>query len=62
MHREVLRAFKFALDPTPSQVAALAQHAGAARWAFNYALAEKVAAHVTACRWLSRRRATPWCS
>ncbi|MFD5412441.1 RNA-guided endonuclease InsQ/TnpB family protein [Streptomyces nojiriensis] len=45
MHREVLRAFKFALNPTPSQVAVLAQHAGAARWAFNYALAEKVAAH-----------------
>ncbi|GGR63994.1 RNA-guided endonuclease InsQ/TnpB family protein [Streptomyces roseolus] len=45
MEREVLRAFKFALDPTPAQAAALARHAGAARWAFNYALAVKVSAH-----------------
>ncbi|MEU9983729.1 RNA-guided endonuclease TnpB family protein [Streptomyces sp. NPDC050856] len=45
MEQEVLRAFKFALDPTPSQAEVLARHAGAARWAFNYALAAKVSAH-----------------
>ncbi|MFD8789446.1 RNA-guided endonuclease InsQ/TnpB family protein [Streptomyces vinaceus] len=45
MEREVLRAFKFALDPTTAQAEALARHTGAARWAFNYALAAKVAAH-----------------
>lgn len=42
---EVLRAFKFCLDPSPSQREALSRHAGAARWAFNHALAAKVAAH-----------------
>ena len=45
MPTEVLRAFKFTLDPTPAQAEALARHAGAARWAFNHALAAKVAAH-----------------
>ncbi|MFF6794336.1 RNA-guided endonuclease InsQ/TnpB family protein [Streptomyces filamentosus] len=45
MEQEVLRAFKFALDPTPTQAAALSRHAGAARWAFNYAVAVKVSAH-----------------
>ncbi|MFI1184144.1 helix-turn-helix domain-containing protein [Streptomyces sp. NPDC020799] len=42
---EVLRAFRFTLDPTSAQVAALARHAGAARWAFNHALGMKMAAH-----------------
>ncbi|MFJ3673816.1 RNA-guided endonuclease InsQ/TnpB family protein [Streptomyces sp. NPDC090106] len=45
MEQEVLRAFKFTLDPTPAQVEALSRHAGAARWAFNHALGVKVAAH-----------------
>ncbi|WP_432038699.1 RNA-guided endonuclease InsQ/TnpB family protein [Streptomyces cucumeris] len=45
MRKEVLRAFKFALDPTSAQVQALTRHAGAARWAFNHALGMKVAAH-----------------
>lgn len=40
-----LRAFRFVLDPTDSQVEALRQHAGAARWAFNHALSAKVEAH-----------------
>lgn len=40
----ILRAFKYALDPTPAQIADLNRHAGAARWAFNHALAAKVAA------------------
>lgn len=41
----VLRAYRFALDPNREQLVKLAQHAGAARWAFNYALAAKMAAH-----------------
>lgn len=45
MEQEILRAFKFALDPTPVQAEALARHVGAARWAFNHALAAKVSAH-----------------
>ncbi|MER7877659.1 helix-turn-helix domain-containing protein [Streptomyces solisilvae] len=45
MRQEVLRAFKFALDPTRTQVEAFTRHAGAARWAFNHALGMKVAAH-----------------
>lgn len=42
---EVLRAYRVALEPTATQEADLARHAGAARWAFNHALAVKVAAH-----------------
>jgi len=34
----VNQAYRFALDPTPAQVAALASHAGASRKAFNWAL------------------------
>ncbi len=34
-----LLAYRFALDPTPSQVRALRSHAGAARVAFNWGLA-----------------------
>lgn len=45
MRVEVLRAFRFVLDPTGEQIAALSRHAGAARWAFNHALAAKVGAH-----------------
>ncbi|WP_445520977.1 RNA-guided endonuclease TnpB family protein [Streptomyces sp. NEAU-174] len=45
MRHEILRAFKFALDPVPAQVEAFARHVGAARWAFNHALGMKVAAH-----------------
>ncbi|WP_199485240.1 RNA-guided endonuclease InsQ/TnpB family protein [Actinomadura craniellae] len=45
MQTEILKAFRFALDPTSVQVAALSRHAGAARWAFNHALAAKVGAH-----------------
>ena len=39
------RAFRFALDPTDAQRQNLVRHVGAARWAFNHALACKVAAH-----------------
>lgn len=38
-----LRAYRFALDLTESQASAVAQHAGAARWAYNHALAAKFA-------------------
>src|SRR5690606_30147589 len=37
-----LRAYRFTLDPTRAQLDALAQHAGAARWAYNHALAVKL--------------------
>jgi putative transposase len=43
--QEVLRAYRFALDPSDSQAALLARYAGAARWAFNHALAAKQAEH-----------------
>jgi IS605 OrfB family transposase len=36
----VTQAYRFALDPTPAQRRALAAHAGAARFAFNWALAQ----------------------
>jgi putative transposase len=35
----VTRAYRFALDPTPRQVRDLERHAGAARFAYNWALA-----------------------
>ncbi|MEU0498002.1 RNA-guided endonuclease TnpB family protein [Mycobacterium sp. NPDC006124] len=41
---EQLRAYRFALDLTEAQASAVAQHAGAARWAYNHALAAKFAA------------------
>lgn len=46
-----LRAYRFALDLTAAQLTAAAQHAGAARWAYNHALGVKFAA-------LDRRTAT----
>lgn len=41
---ERLRAYRFALDPTNTQLESMAQHAGAARWAFNHALGQKLEA------------------
>jgi transposase len=39
-HRDtVMRAYRFALDPTPTQVRELERQAGAARFAYNWALA-----------------------
>ena len=35
----VVQAYRFALDPTPSQARDLERHAGAARFAYNWALA-----------------------
>lgn len=40
-----LRAYRFALDLTADQEVAAAQHAGAARWAYNHALAAKLTAY-----------------
>jgi len=45
MQQTVLRAYRYALDPTPAQADMLASHAGAARWAYNHALAVKITAH-----------------
>jgi putative transposase len=39
MSTSVMQAYRFALDPTPSQVRDLERHAGAARFAHNWALA-----------------------
>ena len=41
----MLRAWRVCLDPTREQHASLARNAGAARWAFKYALDRKVTAH-----------------
>lgn len=41
---EDLRAYRFALDLTGAQLSAVRQHAGASRWAYNYALGVKFAA------------------
>jgi putative transposase len=45
-----LRAYRLCLDPSEAQIPWLAGSAGAARWAFNYAVGLKVAAHQ---RWRS---------
>jgi putative transposase len=39
MTATVMQAYRFALDPTPAQARDLDRHAGAARFAFNWALA-----------------------
>ncbi|HEX9338666.1 MAG TPA: IS607 family element RNA-guided endonuclease TnpB [Pseudonocardiaceae bacterium] len=39
MTTPVMQAYRFALDPTPGQVRDLERHAGAARFAYNWALA-----------------------
>ncbi|MEE1761071.1 RNA-guided endonuclease TnpB family protein [Streptomyces sp. SP18BB07] len=51
---EVLRAFRFALDPSDAERTALSRYAGACRWAYNYALAKKTQAHQA---WADRRSA-----
>ncbi|XMN11791.1 transposase (plasmid) [Streptomyces griseobrunneus] len=51
---EVLRTFRFALDPSEVERAALSRYAGACRWAYNYALAKKTRAHEA---WADRRTA-----
>ena len=39
MTTTVLQAYRFAVDPTPTQEAALRSHCGAQRFAFNWGLA-----------------------
>ncbi|MCZ4102220.1 MULTISPECIES: helix-turn-helix domain-containing protein [Streptomyces] len=51
---EVLRAYRFALDPSVAELAALSRYAGACRWAYNYALAKKTQSHQA---WAGRRTA-----
>ncbi|MFG3369664.1 RNA-guided endonuclease TnpB family protein [Streptomyces sp. NPDC090032] len=51
---EVLRAYRFTLDPSDAECAALSRYAGACRWAYNYALAKKTQAHQA---WADRRTA-----
>lgn len=41
---EVFRAYRVVLDPNGEQEQACARHAGAARWGYNWALAQKIAA------------------
>ena len=49
----IVQAYRFALDPAPGQERALRSHAGAARFAWNWALA--------ACLDRYRRPATGGC-
>ena len=44
MTSTVVQAYRFALDPTPTQEAALRSHCGAQRYAFNRGLALVTAA------------------
>jgi putative transposase len=57
----MIRAYRTALDPTTEQRRALARHAGAARWAYNWALArwrEQYAEHKAG----ERERGPSWMS
>jgi putative transposase len=49
----VVRAYRFALDPSPAQQRALASHAGAARFAWNWALARCQDRYAAESRWYS---------
>lgn len=51
---EVLRAYRFTLDPSDPERAALSRYSGACRWAYNYAVAKKTRAHQA---WADRRTA-----
>lgn len=44
---KVLRAYKVELDPNNKQATAMRRHAGAARWAFNWGLRQKIDAYET---------------
>src|SRR6185437_16531977 len=46
-------AYRFALDPTPAQERALRSHAGAARFAWNWALAACLERYRAERRWYS---------
>ena len=49
----VVRAYRFALDPAPAQHRALYSHAGAARFAWNWALAKCRERYAAEHRWFS---------
>jgi transposase len=49
---EVLRVYRFTLDPSDAERAELGRYAGACRWAYNYALAKKTQSHQA---WAARR-------
>jgi putative transposase len=49
----VTQAYRFALDPTPAQARALASHAGAARFAWNWGLAACRDRYAAEGRWWS---------
>ena len=49
----ILRAYKYELDLNNEQRTHCLQHAGAARWAFNWGLAQKQEA-----RWLGEKAPT----
>lgn len=51
---EVVRAYRFALDPSDAERATLSRYSGACRWAYNYAVAKKTQAHQA---WADRRTA-----
>ena len=44
---KILRAYKTELDPTCKQVESFLQHAGCARWAYNWGLHKKIEAYKT---------------
>src|SRR5260370_8561142 len=48
---KVIQAYRFALDPTPSQERALRSHAGAARFAWNWGLARCKQRYEAEGRW-----------
>ena len=50
---KVTQAYRFALDPTPSQMRALRSHAGAARFAWNWGLARCIERYDAEGRWYS---------
>src|SRR5882672_3165781 len=49
----IRQAYRFALDPTPAQERALRSHAGAARFAWNWALARCRERYAAERRWYS---------
>ncbi len=51
------RAFKVEVQPTPTQLKALLQHAGNARWAYNWGLAQHQAAHAA---WVAEGKPAKW--
>ncbi|HEX6451848.1 MAG TPA: helix-turn-helix domain-containing protein, partial [Trebonia sp.] len=50
---KVTQAYRFALDPTPAQERALRSHAGASRFAWNWALAKCIQRYEAERRWYS---------